>query len=130
MFKKAPECHLAKRLNPLVPLLAIALLIIALAISFSRDADLLIIWSRASYLAAAALAIYSFGFCYRYGNKQLVKIVDRSLNALDLLLIILFCGNFIFWNSGPVFDLLMILLLIQAVSNLIGTHYKEKRHLA
>lgn len=125
-FKK---CHLAKSLNLLVPFLAIALVIIGLVIAINNKTGILIIWSKLSYLGSIILAIYSLRFCYRYGNYELIQVVDWSMIGLDFVLLFLAVTNFLGWRSNNINDLVVVLLLISASSNLLGTHYKGKRDL-
>ena len=125
-FKK---CHLAKSLNPLAPLLAIVLVILGFAIALNSKTGGLIIWSQLSYLGSLILAIYSLQFCYRYGNYELIQVVDWSMIGLDMVLLILALTNFLSWRSNNINDLVVVLLLISVSSNLLGTHYKGKRDL-
>lgn len=125
-FKK---CHLAKSLNPLAPLLAIVLVIIGLVMAFNDKTGILIIWSKAAYLGSIILAIYSLRFCYRYGNYELIQVVDWSIIGLDFVLLFLALTNFFGWRSNNINDLVVVLLLISVSSNLLGTHYKGKRDL-
>lgn len=123
-FKK---CHLAKSLNPLAPLLAIALAIAGLVIAFNNKTGILTIWSKLSYLGSIILAVYSLRFCYRYGNYELIQVVDWSIIGLDFVLLFLALTNFFGWRSNNINDLVVVLLLISVSSNLLGTHYKKKR---
>lgn len=125
-FKK---CHLAKSLNPLVPLLAIVLVIAGLVIALNSKTGSLIIWSQLSYLGSIILAIYSLQFCYRYGNYELVQVIDWNMIGLDMVLLILALTNFLNWRSNNINDLVIVLLLISTANNLIGAHYKKKRDL-
>lgn len=125
-FKK---CHLAKSLNPLAPILAIVLVIAGLVIAFNNKTGILIIWSKLSYLGSIILAIYSLQFCYRYGNYELIRVIDWSMIGLDFILLFLALTNFLSWRSNNINDLVIVLLLISAASNLLGTHYKKKRDL-
>lgn len=125
-FKK---CHLAKSLNPLVPLLAIVLVILGFAIALNSKTGSLIIWSQLSYLGSIILAIYSLQFCYRYGNYELVQVIDWNMIGLDMVLLILALTNFLNWRSNNINDLVIVLLLISTANNLIGAHYKKKRDL-
>lgn len=123
------KCHLTKSLNPLAPFLAIVLAIIGLVMAINNKTGILIIWSRAAYLGSIILAIYSLRFCYRYGNYELVQVVDWSIIGLDFVLLFLALTNFFGWRSNNINDLVVVLLLISASSNLLGTHYKKKRDL-
>lgn len=125
-FKK---CHLAKSLNPLVPLLAIVLVIAGLVIALNSKTGSLIIWSQLSYLGSIILAIYSLGVCYRYGNYELVQVIDWNMIGLDMVLLILALTNFLSWRSNNINDLVIVLLLISTANNLLGDHYKKKRDL-
>lgn len=125
-FKK---CHLAKSLNPLVPLLAIVLVILGFVIALNSKTGSLIIWSQLSYLGSIILAIYSLGVCYRYGNYELVQVIDWNMIGLDMVLLILALTNFLNWRSNNINDLVIVLLLISTANNLIGDHYKKKRDL-
>lgn len=124
-FKK---CHLAKSLNPLAPFLAIVLVILGFAIANSKT-SILIIWSQLSYLGSIILAIYSLQFCYRYGNYELVQVIDWSMIGLDMVLLILALTNFLSWRLNNINDLVIVLLLISTANNLLGDHYKKKRDL-
>lgn len=123
------KCHLTKKLNLLAPLLAIALAIAGLVIAFNNKTGILTIWSKLSYLGSIILAVYSLRFCYRYGNYELIQVVDWSIIGLDFVLLFLALTNFFGWRSDNINDLVVVLLLISAASNLLGTHYKKKRHL-
>ena len=123
-FKK---CHLAKNLNPLAPILTIVLVILGFAIALNSKTGSLIIWSQLSYLGSIILAIYSLQFCYRYGNYELVQVIDWSMIGLDMVLLILALTNFLSWRSNNINDLVIVLLLISTANNLIGDHYKKKR---
>lgn len=125
-FKK---CHLAKSLNPLAPFLAIVLAIAGLVIAFNNKTGILIIWSKLSYLGSIILAIYSLRFCYRYGNYELIQVIDWSMIGLDMVLLILALTNFLNWRSNNINDLVIVLLLISTANNLLGDHYKKKRDL-
>ena len=121
--------HLTKKLNLLAPFLAIVLVIAGLVIAFINKTGILIIWSKLSYLGSIILAIYSLRFCYRYGNYELIQVVDWSMIGLDFVLLFLAVTNFLGWRSNNINDLVVVLLLISASSNLLGTHYKGKRNL-
>lgn len=125
-FKK---CHLAKSLNPLAPILAIVLVILGFVIALNSKTGSLIIWSQLSYLGSIILAIYSLQFCYRYGNYELVQVIDWNMIGLDMVLLILALTNFLNWRSNNINDLVIVLLLISTANNLIGDHYKKKRDL-
>ena len=125
-FKK---CHLAKSLNPLAPLVAIVLVILGFAIALNSKTGSLIIWSQLSYLGSIILAIYSLQFYYRYGNYELVQVIDWGMIGLDMVLLILALTNFLNWRSNNINDLVIVLLLISTANNLIGDHYKKKRDL-
>lgn len=125
-FKK---CHLAKSLNPLAPILAIVLVILGFVIALNSKTGSLIIWSQLSYLGSIILAIYSLGVCYRYGNYELVQVIDWNMIGLDMVLLILALTNFLNWRSNNINDLVIVLLLISTANNLIGDHYKKKRDL-
>lgn len=123
------KCHLTKKLNPIAPLLAIFLLIAGFAISLNDLTIITYLGSKASYLGCIILTIYSLRFCYCYGNYELVQVVDWSMIGLNFVLLFLALTNFFGWRSNNINDLVVVLLLISAASNLLGTHYKGKRHL-
>ena len=123
-FKK---CHLEKKLNPLAPFLVIVLVILGFAIALNSKTGSLIIWSQLSYLGSIILAIYSLQFCYRYGNYELVQVIDWSMIGLDMVLLILALTNFLSWRLNNINDLVIVLLLISTANNLLGDHYKKKR---
>lgn len=123
------KCHLTQKLDPLAPLLAIVLLIAGFVIALRSLTLFTYLGSKGSYLGSIILAIYSLKFCYCYGNYELVQVVDWSIIGVDFVLLFLAVANSLGWHSNNINDLVVVLLLISAASNVMGTHYKGKRHL-
>lgn len=132
MFKKIKqylaECHLEKKLNPLVPILAIVLTIAAFATSGSNYVGIFVDVNIISNLGAFFLLVYSLVFCYHYGNQKTVHATNWFIEGLVLLTIALLLIDNLSWHSIPFEELMVLILFVTFFSLLIGQFYKDTRN--
>ena len=121
-FKK---CHLEKKLNPLAPLLAMALTIAAFATSGSHYVGIFVDVNIISNLGAFFLLVYSLVFYYHYGNQKTVRATNWFIIGLGYMSIALFIINGLSWRSIPVEELMELFLFVTFFSLLIGQFYKD-----
>lgn len=124
-FKK---CHLEKKLNPLAPLLAMALTIVAFATSGSHYVGIFVDVNIISNLGAFLLLVYSLVFYYHYGNQKTVRATDWFIIGLSYMAIALLIINGSTWCSVPVDELMVLILFVSFFSLLIGQFYKDTRN--
>lgn len=124
-FKK---CHLEKKLNPLAPLLAIALTIAAFATSGSHYVGIFVDVNIISNLGAFFLLVYSLVFYYHYGNQKTVRATNWLIIGLGYMSITLLIINGLTWQSIPFEELMELFLFVTFFSLLIGQFYKDSRN--
>lgn len=132
MFKKIKqylaECHLEKRIKPLIPILAIALTIVAFATSGSHYVGIFVDVNIISNLGAFFLLVYSLVFCYHYGNRKTVHATNWFIEGLALLTIALLLIDNLSWHSIPFEELMALFIFVSFFSLLIGQFYKDTRN--
>lgn len=124
-FKK---CHLEKRLNPLIPILAIVLTIVAFVTSGSHYVGIFVDVNIISNLGAFFLLVYNLVFYYHYGNQKTVRATNWFIIGLGYMSIALFIINGLTWYSIPVEELMELFLFVTFFSLLIGQFYKDSRN--
>lgn len=133
MFKKIKqylaECHLEKRINSLILILAIALTIVAFATSGSHYVGIFVDVNIISNLGAFFLLVYSLVFCYHYGNRKTVHATNWFIIVLGYMSIALLIINGLTWYSVPVYELMVLFLLVVFFAILIGQFYKDTRNI-
>lgn len=124
-FKK---CHLEKKLNPLVPILAMALTIVAFATSGSHYVGIFVDVNIISNLGAFFLLVYSLVFYYHYGNQKTVHATNWFIIGLVWMAIAILIINGSIWHSIPFEELMELFLFVTFFSLLIGQFYKDSRN--
>lgn len=133
MFKKIKqylaECHLEKKLNPLIPILAIVLTIAAFATSGSHYVGIFVDVNIISNLGAFFLLVYSLVFCYHYGNRKTVHATNWFIISIGWIAIAILIINGLSWHSISVVDLIRLIWLVGFFTLLIGQYYKDHRNI-
>ena len=124
-FKK---CHLEKRINPLIPILAMALTMIAFATSGSHYVGIFVDVNIISNLGAFFLLVYSLVFFYHYGNQKTVRATDWFIIGLGYMAIALLLIDNLSWHSIPFEELMALFIFVSFFSLLIGQFYKDTRN--
>lgn len=133
MFKKIKqylaECHLEKRINPLIPILTIVLTIAAFATSGSHYVGIFVDVNIISNLGAFFLLVYSLVFCFHYGNRKTVHATNWFIIVLGYMSIALLLIDNLSWHSIPFEELMTLFLLVTFFAIIIGQFYKDTRNI-
>lgn len=133
MFKKIKqylaECHLEKRINPLILILAIILTIAAFATSGSHYVGIFVDVNIISNLGAFFLLVYSLVFCYHYGNRKTVHATNWFIIGLGYMSIALLLIDNLSWHSIPFEELMALFLFVTFFAIIVGQFYKDHRNI-
>lgn len=133
MFKKIKqylaECHLEKRINPLIPILTIVLTIAAFVTSGSHYVGIFVDVNIISNLGAFFLLVYSLVFCFHYGNRKTVHATNWFIIVLGYMSIALLIINGLTWDLVPVNELMVLFLFVTFFAIIIGQFYKDHRNI-
>lgn len=123
------ECHLEKKLNPVIPILIIILTIFALATSDSHYVGIWVNVNIVSNLGAFFLLVYSLVFCYHYGNQKAVHATNWLIEGLGYMAIALLLIDNLSWHSVPFEELMALFIFVVFFAILIGQFYKDARNI-
>lgn len=123
------ECHLEKKLNPVIPILIIILTIFALATSGSHYVGIWVNVNIVSNLGAFFLLVYSLVFCYHYGNQKAVHATNWLIEGLGYMAIALLLIDNLSWHSVPFEELMTLFIFVVFFAILIGQFYKDARNI-